>query len=99
MNKKIVELSTKRKVEICEMSIDDIDNCNDLLESSQGSQGQTVLKNLNKARTAWLRAGVVGGDFKVKINGEVPDSVLRELSEDEKNELNTLIQDYQKLGE
>ena len=99
MNKKIVELSTKRKVEICEMSIDNIDGCNDLLEISQGSRGQTVIKNLNQARTAWLRAGIIGGDFKVKMNGKVPDSVLKELSEDEKNELNTFIQDYQKLGE
>lgn len=99
MKKKIVELSTKRKVEINEMSIDDVDFCNDLLSISQNDSGNTVLKGLNKARTSWLRKGIAGGDFKVKINGNVPDSVLKELSEDEKNELNTLIQDYQKLGE
>ena len=35
MAKKIVELKSKRKVELKEMSIDDIDICNDL----------TILKN------------------------------------------------------
>ena len=99
MNKKIVELSTKRKIEINEMSIDDVDFCNDLLSISKDESGGTVLRGLNRARTAWLRKGIAGGDFKVKVNGDVPDSVLKELSEEEKNELNTFIQDYQKLGE
>tara|TARA_Y100000401_G_scaffold112122_1_gene111165 strand:- start:865 stop:1161 length:297 start_codon:yes stop_codon:yes gene_type:complete len=98
MSKKIVELSTKRKVEICEMSIDDVDYCNDLLSVTTESDN-TVLRGMNKARTAWLRKGIVGGDFKTKIDGSVPDSVLKELSEDEKNELIGIIQEYQQLGE
>ena len=99
MSKKIVELSTKRKVEIAEMSIDDMDYCNDIITMSQDDNGKTVIKNLNKARTAWLRKGIAGGDFKSKFNGSVSDSALKELSEDEKNELNALIQEHQKLGE
>ena len=98
MSKKIVELSTKRKVEIAEMSIDDVDYCSDLLSISNDN-GNTVLRGMNKARTAWLRKGIAGGDFKVKVNGNVPDDVLKELSEDEKNELSSLIQEHQKLGE
>ena len=99
MNKKIVELSTKRKVEIKEMSIDDVDYCNDLLSMIQEDSGSTALRGLNKSRTAWLRKGIAGGDFKDKISKTVPDTALRELSDEEKNELNMLIQDYQKLGE
>ena len=99
MSKKIVELSTKRKVEIKEMSIDDIDYCNDLLSMIQEDNGSTALRGLNKSRTAWLRRGVSGGDFKAKVEGGMSDEALKELSATEKNELNILIQDFQRLGE
>ena len=54
-----------------------------------------------KARTAWLRRGIKGGDFSsFKMNGDiVADSVIKQLNDDEKNELSIAIQDFQRLGE
>ena len=101
MAKKIVELSTKRKVELIEMSIDDIDTCTDIATYHQSENG-TYVKNLSKSRTAWLRRGIKGGDFegfKKDSNGHPIDSVLKQLSETEKNELVSLIQGYQNMGE
>jgi len=101
MAKKIVELKSKRKVELKEMSIDDIDLCNDMTIIKQDSHGETYVSGISRARTSWLRKGISGGDFKsFKINnGITSDSCLKELTEDEKNELVTAIQDYQNLGE
>ena len=62
---------------------------------------KTIQDNI-RARTAWLRRGVKGGDFKAfKLDaaGLVVDNVLKQLSEVEKNELMNEIQDYQKMGE
>ena len=101
MAKKIVELSSKKKVELKEMSIDDIDFCNDMTTLRQGEGGDSYITGLSKSRTAWLRRGISGGDFKsFKIeNGVVSDSVLKQLTDDEKNELVQAIQEYQNLGE
>jgi len=101
MAKKIVELSSKKKVELKEMSIDEIDFCNDVTTLRQGENGDNYITGLSKSRTAWLRRGILGGDFKkFKIeNGVVVDSVLKQLNDDEKNELVQLIQEYQNLGE
>ena len=103
MAKKVVELkATKRKVELKEMSIDDMDFCSDLTTIKMGNDGEIEnIGNMSKSRTAWLRRGIAGGDFnsfKI-INGKITDKVLRQLSDDEKNELLTYIQDYQKMGE
>lgn len=103
MAKKIVELKSKKKVEIKEMSIDDIDYCNDITVLQTGENGKPFIVGMSKARTAWLRRGIKGGDFKTfkkdPLTGFAEDSVLKQLSEDEKNELLPLIQEHQSLGE
>ena len=96
-----VVLSTKRKVKINDMSIDDIDFCQDLTVINFENGEATGVRNMSKARTAWLRRGIKGGDFKqFKVeDGLVVDSVLKQLSEDEKNELLPKIQEFQNMGE
>ena len=101
MAKKIVELSTKRKVELKEMSIDEIDFCNDITILKQDDEGKSFISGISKARTAWLRRGILGGDFKsFKLeDGLTSDKVLRQLNETEKNEIVLLIQEHQNIGE
>ena len=103
MSKKIVELKSKRKVEIKEMSIDEIDFCSDVAKAVHDSKGTiTHYMDLSKSRTAWIRRGVKGGDFKpfkTNSDGFVDDSVIKQLTEEEKNELFSKIQEYQSLGE
>ena len=97
-----VELESGRKVKIKDMSIDDIDFCSDVTTIHQDGSGGTYFSGLSKSRTAWLRRGIAGGEFnnfKLNANGLVDDSVLKQLSEVEKNELITKIQDYQSMGE
>ena len=92
-------LSTGRKVEIKIMPQDDITFCEDVVEIHyQDGQAKTI-KNASKAKTAWIRRGLIGGEFKVKINGSVPDDVFREMSGLEQEELRSLIQESQFLGE
>ena len=103
-DKKPLKLSTGRKIEIKEMSIDDIDFCQDMTVIVYGNDNNNIdhIKNISKSRTAWLRHGLIGGDFKnwsTNIQGQPADSVLKELSEAEKNELMNKIQEHQKLGE
>ena len=52
MAKKIVELSTKKKIELKDMSIDDIDFCNDTTSLRQDSDGNNYITGLSKSRTA-----------------------------------------------
>ena len=91
-------LSTKRKVILKEMSIDEMDHAKDLCRFSQEKDGMMTVYNVNKSNTAWIRGGLMDGDFKTKINGSVPDSVIKELSDEEKGELVKFIQDYNNLG-
>ena len=100
--KKTIELSTKRKVAIKDMSIDEVDECQDILITEMTNGAVTNVRNMSKARTAWLRRVIAGGDFKSfkkESNGDVSDSVLKQLTETEKNELSVIIQEHQKLGE
>ena len=103
MAKKNVELKSGRKIQLKEMSIDDVDFCSDIAEIIYNEAGEvSTVKGVSKSRTAWLRRGIDGGDFKdFSLNGKglVGDSVIRELNEVEKNELMVLIQGYQSLGE
>ena len=103
MAKKNVELKSGRKIQLKEMSIDDVDFCSDIAEIIYNEAGEvSTVKGVSKSRTAWLRRGIAGGDFKdFSLNGKglVGDSVIRELNEVEKNELMVLIQGYQSLGE
>ncbi len=60
-----------------------------------------TIKNSSKARTQWIRYGVGGGDFKEynEVSGKPTDNVIKQLTLEEKDELMTLIQDVQTLGE
>ena len=70
------------------MSVDDIDFCNDIPELIQDGEN-TIIRNLSRARTAWLRRGVEGCD----------DKFIKSLSETDKTELSLKVQEYQGLGE
>ena len=93
------KLSTGRKVVLNEMTYDDMDICKDIQKFGTMTDGSTVVYNFHKSMTTWIRKGLSGGDFKQKINGSVPDSVLKELSDWEKLELVELIKRYNLLGE
>ena len=102
MSKKIVELKSKKKIELREMSLDEVDFCNDLAVMKYDNGEISHISGLSKTRTAWLRRGVKGGDFKTfktDVNGYPEASVLKQLNEEEKNELVQLVQEYQSLGE
>jgi hypothetical protein len=94
-------LSTGRKVKIKELSIDEMDECKDTQKISL-KDGATLLLDTNKARTKWIRNGLVGGDFKnFEMNGNncPTDKVLRQLTNAEMDELLSVIQEAQALGE
>ena len=103
MAKKNVELKSGRKIQLKEMLVDEVDFCSDIAEIIYNEAGEvSTVRGVSKSRTAWLRRGIDGGDFKeFSLNGKglVGDSVIRELNEVEKNELMVLIQGYQSLGE
>ena len=102
MSKKIVELKSKKKIELREMSLDEVDFCNDLAVMKYENGKVSHISGLSKTRTAWLRRGIKGGDFKAfktGTDGYPEDSVLKQLNEEEKNELVQLVQEYQSLGE
>ena len=86
---KSIKLATDKEVKIKEMSVDDIDFCNDVPEMKYDGDNLVAIKNLSKARTAWIRKGTDGAD----------DNFIKSLNDDEKNELSIAIQDYQRLGE
>ena len=103
MSKKNVELSTGRKIKLKDMSIDEIDFCQDIPSVVYGDDGEVqTVKGISKSRTAWIRRGLEGGDFKnfsLDLKGLVEDASIKELTESEKNELMQLIQGYQNMGE
>ena len=95
------KLRSGRKVKIKSMSVDQIDECTDLPEVIfEGGSLKTILYS-SKARTQWIRYGLGGGDFKdyKETNGIATDSVIKQMNLEEKDELMTLIQDGQVLGE
>jgi|TARA_Y100000296_G_C5176064_1_gene260142 hypothetical protein len=85
---KEAKLSSGKKVKVVEMSVDDIDFCNDIPEIIQEGEN-TIIRNLSRARTAWLRRGIEGCD----------DKFIKSLSEQDKTELSLKVQEYQGLGE
>lgn len=103
MSKKNVELTSGRKIELKEMSIDDVDFCQDIAEIVYNQEGDvSTVRGISKSRTAWIRRGIAGGDFKsfsTSLKGLVDDAAIKELNETEKNELMQLIQGYQNMGE
>ena len=95
------KLKSGRKDQIKSMSVDQIDECTDIPEVIfDGGSIKTIL-NSSKARTQWIRYGLAGGDFKdyKEINGVASDGVIKQMNLEEKDELMTLIQEAQVLGE
>lgn len=84
-----MKLSTGKEVKLKEMSVDDIDYCNDVPQMRYEGNEVVGIGNLAKARTAWIRKGVEKSD----------DKFLKALTEDEKNELSLAVQEHQRLGE
>ena len=95
------KLKSGRKVKIRELSVDKIDELKDIIKMKYHRDGSTVVENLNAARTAWIRAGLGGGEFKGwKPNGvNPPDSVLKQLSNVEREEVFDIVQSSQIMGE
>lgn len=86
---KDLKLKSKREVKLTEMSVDEIDHCNDVPQMRYEGEEIVAITNLSKARTAWIRRGVKGAD----------DKFLKSLSDEEKNELSLAVQEHQRLGE
>lgn len=96
-----VILKSKRKVKIKELSLDQVADLNDIPEIKFDNGTISTIKNLNKAKLAWLRCGIGGGDFTGwEPNGAAPpDAVLKQLSGDEQDELIDKIKAAQELTE
>ena len=96
-----VILKSKRKVKIKELSLDQVADLNDIPEIKFDNGVVSTIKNLNKAKLAWLRCGVGGGDFTGwEPNGVAPpDKVLKQLSGPEQDELVELIKSEQEFTE
>ena len=84
-----MKLSTGKEVKLKEMSVDDIDYCNDIPQMRYEGNEVVAITNLAKARTAWIRKGVEKCD----------DKFIKGLSDEEKNELSLAVQEHQRLGE
>ena len=84
-----MKLSTGKEAKLKEMSVDDIDFCNDIPQMIYEGNEVVAITNLAKARTAWIRKGVEGSD----------DKFIKALTENEKNELSLAVQEHQRLGE
>jgi len=95
------KLKSGRKVQVKQMSVDQIDECTDIPEIIFEDGSIKTIKNSSKARTQWIRYGLGGGDFKEynEVSGRPTDNVIKQLTLEEKDELMTLIQDVQTLGE
>ena len=84
-----MKLASGKETKLKEMSVDDIDHCNDLPQMRYDGNEIVAITNLAKARTAWIRRGVEGAD----------DKFIKSLTEDDKNELSLAVQEHQRLGE
>jgi len=95
------KLKSGRKVKIRSMTVDQIDECTDIPEVIFDGGSIKTIRNSSKARSQWIRYGLGGGDFKdyKEINGLVVDSVIKQMTLEEKDDLMTVIQDVQTLGE
>ena len=95
------KLKSGRKVQSKQMTVDQIDECTDIPEIIFEDGSIKTIKNSSKARTQWIRYGLGGGDFKEynEIGEKPTDDVIKQLTLEEKDELMTLIQDVQTLGE
>tara|TARA_S200002703_G_scaffold84737_1_gene73113 strand:+ start:209 stop:478 length:270 start_codon:yes stop_codon:yes gene_type:complete len=89
MKKEKFKLASGKEVKLLEMSVDDIDFCNDVPTVVQDKDGNSSIRNMSAARTAWIRKGVD------KCN----DKFLKSLTEEDKNDLAVKIREFQDLGE
>jgi DNA helicase IV len=96
---KDVKLLSGRKVKIKNMTINQIDECKDIPELVYKDGETASIRNVYKARTAWLRCGIGGGDFDDygEVNEKALDNVLKQLTDDETEELVNIIQTEQIL--
>ena len=88
------KLESGRKVQIKELSEDQIADLKDIPEIYFIGEQERTMRNTNKAHLAWLRCGLGGGEFNDwKPNGVAPpDHVLKQLTKEERAELVLLIQ-------
>ena len=95
------KLKSGRKVKIRSMTVDQIDECTDIPEVIFDGGSIKTIRNSSKARSQWIRYGLGGGDFKdyKEVNGIAADSVIKQMTLEEKDDLMTVIQDVQTLGE
>ena len=93
-------LKSNRKVKIKELSLDQVADLNDIPEIKFDNGIVSTIKNLNKAKLAWLRCGLGGGDFdNWEPNGVAPpDMVLKQLTDSEQDELVEKIKEAQTLS-
>ena len=91
------KLKSGRKVLIKDLSEDQIADLQDIPEIYFINEQERTIRNANKARLAWIRCGLGGGDFDDwKPNGIAPpDSVIKQLSKQEREELVLFIQECQ----
>ena len=91
------KLESGRKVKIRELSEDQIADLKDIPEIYFIGEVERTIRNANKAKLAWLRCGLGGGEFNDwKPNGLAPpDHILKQLTDEERTELILLIQECQ----
>jgi len=82
-------LSTKKEVTLKDMSVDDMDYCDDVQFLAVEPNGNHQFRNTNASNTAWIRKGVVGAD----------DKFLKSLTFNEKLELVALVKEHNTVGE
>ena len=93
------KLTTGKKVLIKDLGEDKIADLKDIMEFVSFPNGSSTIKNVNKHRLAWIREGLNGlGDWKAKNREIIEDHLLKTLTEKEKDELFTLIQEAQVLN-
>ena len=96
------KLKSGRTVLIKEMSLNDIDNCKDMLQIIFKDGQASTVAGINKQRSNWIRKGLGGGTFKKweePNGGDAPDHVIKQLSDPEREELVNFIQEAQIMGE
>ena len=93
------KLTTGKKVLIKDLGEDTVVDLKDIMEFVSYPNGSSTIKNVNKHRLAWIREGTGGlGDWKAKNGEMIEDLLLKTLTEKEKDELFTLIQETQVLN-
>ena len=94
------KLKSGRKVQIKDLTEDQIADLKDIPEIYFIGDQERTIRNTNKANLAWLRCGIGGGDFDDwKPNGVAPpDHVLRQLTDSERGEIVSLIQECQTVN-